>query len=151
MSAELKMVSPPVQVALVPQGFVPHEWPVVHDLLQKAVNRSHGRWSMEALLRALCVGDYHLWIVKDCGDVVAAGVTQFVDYPHIRMLSIHFLGGTGFENWGDELLVTFERFAKDTGCGGVEAVGRFGFWPFFKRHGYDRSYCTYDTVFEDSP
>jgi hypothetical protein len=133
---------------LVPPHYIPAEWPYIYELLEPAVERSGGRWSMSALLQSLCTGDHSLWITMKDGDRVAALVTQKAHYPHSTMLAIQFLGGTGFDEWGDGLLTSLEEFARSTNCNGVEAVGRFGFWPFFKKHNYNRAYCTYEKVFE---
>jgi hypothetical protein len=150
MSAQLAPVPAEAEIYLVRPDGIPAEWPLIDDLLTPAVERSNGRWSMPALLHSLCLGDHHLWIVREQNKPVAAAATQFVDYPHQRMLSVQFLGGTGFDEWGDQLLDTFERFGRDAGCNGLEAVARFGFWPFFKKHGYARSYCTYEKDLEDT-
>lgn len=101
---------------------------------------------MAALLGALCRGDQVLWEVIDQG-VIAALTTQIVNYPHCRMVAIQFLGGTRFDEWSADTLMLIERYAKSNGCRGVEAVGRFGFWPFFKQQGYQRAYCTYQKIF----
>ena len=150
MSAKLQVVPSRIGVFLVPVEFVPREWAAIHDLLEPAVERSAGRWTMKSLLQSLCVGHLHLWIIRDGSEVVAAATTQFVEYPHRKMLSVQFLGGKGIEDWIDELLIMFERFSRDTQCDGVEAVARFGFWPTMKRNGYSRKYCVYDLILEDS-
>ncbi len=147
MSAELKPAL--TGVFLVPPEFVPAEWPGVYPLLNRAMERSGGRWSMPALLHAMCVADYQLWVVRQDGNLVAAAGTNYAVYPHRRLLAIQFMGGDGFDQWGDDLLSTLERYAQDTGCDGIESVARFGFWPIFKRHGFDKSYCMYDRFFED--
>lgn len=135
---------------LVPTAFCPTEWPNVHDLLEPAVERSNGRWTMGDLLLALCMGDQQLWITKEDGKIVAALTTQIVDYPSSRMLAVQFLGGKQFDEWSHSLLTLLEEFAKDSQCNGIEAVGRFGFWPFFRSRGYMKAYCTYQrNFFED--
>lgn len=139
------------QHMMVPTSFCPTEWPNVHDILEPVVERSGGRWTMADLLLALCMGDQQLWITKDAnGEIVAALTSQIVDYPSKRMLAVQFLGGKQFDDWSHDLLSMLEAFAKDAGCHGVEAVGRFGFWPFFKSRDYKKSYCTYQReLFEE--
>lgn len=133
---------------LVPTGHVPYLWATAADLLRPAVERSHGRWTMDNLFSALYAGHQQLWvgyIEKD--DIKFAITTEVADYPNARYLAIHFLGGTDFNSWSDDMLAMLERFAKDQSCCGVEAVARFGFWPLFKRRGYQRSYVTYELFF----
>lgn len=137
-------------VMMVPQEYCAYEWPSVCDLLEPAVKRSHGRWTMRDLLQTLCTGGQQLWIVRNREDeIVAALTTQFVQYPSRNMLAIQFLGGEGFDDWNDGFLDVIEHFARDIGCHGIEAPARFGFWPFFKRRGYDKSYCTYECSFTE--
>ena len=120
-------------------------WSQVKDLLEPAVIRSNGRWTMEHLLSVLVLGKQQLWVVHDNVDkVYAALTTQIVDYPNCSMIACQFLGGTDFELWNTELMDTIKEFAKQAKCAGLEIVGRAGFWPFFKGEGLERSY----TVFE---
>jgi hypothetical protein len=135
---------------LVPTDHCVAIWNSVRDLLEPAVERSHGRWTMEHLLAALCTGHQSLWVGYDSeGYLRIAMTTQIVTYPGTKLVSIHFLGGTGFDDWGDDVLALMERYAGDCGCDGVEAVARFGFWPLCKSRGYDRSYVTYELFLED--
>lgn len=138
-----------LQHMMVPPEFCPTEWSNVHDLLQPAIERSGGRWTMSDLLLALCTANQQLWITKEGDEIVAAMTTQIVDYPSKRMLAVQFLGGRDFDEWSNDLLSLLERFAIDMSCHGIEAVGRFGFWPFFKGRGYKKSYCTYQRDFSE--
>lgn len=152
MSAALELVTKEEKYtfSVVPPVRVPYEWPGVYNLLAPAVERSGGRWTMGDLLVSLCTSVYTLWIGYDStGIVKAAAATQICSYPRCKMLSIQFLGGSGYDTWCDELLTLFEKYAKDAGCHGVEATARLGFWPLFKRRGYDRSYAVFETTFED--
>ena len=81
--------------------------------------------------------------------IASAITTQVVNYPNSRILAFQFLGGKGFDEWSDDMLATLEKYAKDCGCNGMEAVGRFGFWPFFKGHDWKKSYCTYQKIFSE--
>jgi hypothetical protein len=137
------------EIAYVPAEYIPLEWINVYKLLQPAVERSGGRWTMDSLLLALCVGDQVLWVSRDENKVIASALTtQIVNYPNKRILAFQFLGGKGFDKWSDNMLSRMEQYAKDTDCDGMEAVGRFGFWPFFKKRGYERAYCTYQKMFQ---
>lgn len=138
-----------MSIGLVPLEYVPMEWPRVFGLLEPAVDRSGGRWSMGSLLGALCRGERQLWTVIVGDELVAAATTQVVSYPHKCLLSCQFMGGEGFNEWGKDLIATLERYAKDYGCDGFEAIARLGFWPVLKELGYTRDACVYDIMFED--
>jgi len=130
---------------LVPPEQLENVWPFITDRLEKAIERSRGRWSMEALFQALQSEMYHLWLAFD-GDnnVDGVGVTQVVTYPNRRMLAIQFLGGENFMDWVWSMLGTFNSFARDIECQGIEATGRDGFWKWLSKDGFEKAY----TVFE---
>jgi len=128
---------------------LPEIWATVSDLLRPAVDRSDGRWTIQALFHALYTGGQELWVGYDENKIVLALTTQRVTYPNCSMLAIQFLGGSGYDEWNDDLLAMIETHAKKVGCDGIEAVARFGFWPMFKRHQYVRSHVTYEKIFSE--
>jgi len=151
MNQPLKAVEKPehkfVFTVIPPEG-CPSVWPIVHDMLLPAVERADGRWTMRHLLGALCLGHQTLWVAYDNQrKIVSALTTQIVSYPNCKMLAFQFLGGMDFDQWSDDMLLLLERYATGAGCDGIEAIARFGFWPMFKRHGYARSYVTYEKLF----
>ncbi len=153
MKTELKSVEQEApkktyRCSLIPVEHCMTVWKDVRDLLRPAVERSHGRWTMEYMLASLTTGHQNLWVAYDEeGYICAAMTTQIVTYPNNKLLAIQFLGGTDFDGWGNDLLSMAEDYAQAMGCDGVEAVARFGFWPFFKKRAYDRSYVTYEMSF----
>lgn len=138
----------PYAVTLVPPEHLERVWMLAADRLEAAVERSRGRWSMDALLAALQQEMYHLWVVfDDEGSFDGVAVTQIVSYPNRRMLAIQFLGGDNFADWVWLILDTFDRFALDTGCEGIEATGRAGFWKWLEKDGYERAYTVFEKRF----
>jgi len=104
---------------------------------------------MPQLYESLLAGQQNLWLAYDNeGKISGAATTMIINYPNMKMLAIQFLGGTDFDNWGNDLFTQIEKFAKDCTCEGVEAYGRFGFWPFFQKRKYKRPFITYE-LFED--
>lgn len=133
------------QTTLVPPEDLAAIWPLAIDKLEKAIERSRGRWSMENLYQALQSEMYHLWLAFDDNKAIdGIGVTQIVAYPNRRMLAIQFLGGENFMDWVWPMLETFNSFARDTECQGIEATGRDGFWKWLQKDGFEKAY----TVFE---
>ena len=120
-------------------------WDSVKDMLAPAVDRSHGRWTMEHLYHAVLTGSQNLWVIFDDDmSVIGVAMTQRVVYPNSVVLAYQFLGGTDFGNWVSDLLEVTGRFAKDIGCSTVEGVGRFGFWPYMKKEGWSKTYCIFE-------
>ena len=126
----------------------PDLWGEIYSLLKPAVDRSHGRWTMEHLFAALYSGQQQLWVgYSQEHEINSVLTTQIVRYPNSKMLALQFLGGTGFDDWSDGRLSVLMNFAKDCECAGIEAVARFGFWPMLKKRGFKRSYVTYELIF----
>ncbi len=149
MSAVINM-EPRYKVTHVPCEHVPMEWGRVYDLLAPAVKRSGGRWTMGDLLSALCTNNQSLWIAYDDERIVGAMTTQIVTYPNKKMLAFPFIGGTEFSEWWDDMWNLMEQVASDCDCDGIEAVARFGFWPFLKTKGIKKSYITYEKFIQRS-
>ena len=132
-------------IALVPPNYISSLWFDVRDHLAPAIDRSHGRWSLEHLYAAIANGQQHLWLAFD-KDKHIDGVwtTEFIDYPCKRMLAIQFLGGSKITDWGWEMIDRTSSWAADNGCSGIEATGRAGFWKWLEQDGFTRSYTVYE-------
>jgi len=65
-----------------------------------------------------------LFVVMD-GDIKAAFVTQFSQFPSKKVLTVMFLGGRSMEEWL-HLIAELEQWAKDEGCDSIEVHGRRG-------------------------
>ena len=120
-------------VSLVPPMHIESAWPSLEEYLLPAVERSNGRWTMEALKMWALQNEKQVWIVFDDSKTIhCVAVTQNVVYPASRMLSIEFLGGAGLEKWAFKLLDVLNSWAKDSGCNGIEATARLGFWKWLE-------------------
>lgn len=133
--------------SLVPTEEVSRAWMTVRDMLEPAVVRSNGRWSMEHLYYALATGSQWLWVAYDDDWKVAGALTtQIIEYPGSKMMAFQFLGGDDFDGWFEPMLETLESCAKDMGCDGTEGTARFGFKPWLKGAGYNMTYAVYDKL-----
>ena len=132
-------------IALVPPERVREAWRQARPHLQDAIDLSHGRWTSDYVLAALVLNEQQLWVVLDPkGNVDGAITSQVARYPEKTMLSIHFLGGTNWDDWYQYLLDTMTRYAKDSGCDGIECVARLGFWKWFQRDGFTKNSVFYE-------
>ena len=132
-------------VALVPIEYLNHTWPDIKDEIERAVVRSNGRWSIEALYASILNGEQQLWLAFDEDkNIDGVGTTEIVFYPAKTMIAIQFLGGKNFNSWVWDMLGKFKQFGKDNGCKGIEATGRPGFWKWLGQDGFDKSYVVYE-------
>ena len=63
------------------------------------------------------------------------------------MLNIDHLSGKNQELWTKDGLKKVESFAKDSGCDGIEALGRPGFWNWLKDDNWDKIAVAYQKKF----
>ena len=81
-------------ITMVPPSYVETLWPEVRDQLLKAIARSKGRWTEQALFNSVVSGNQHLWLAFDSEHKInGVGTTELVYNPGKKMLTIKFLGG----------------------------------------------------------
>ena len=132
-------------IALVPPNYISSLWFDVRDHLAPAIDRSHGRWSLEHLYAAIANGQQHLWLAFDKDNQIdGVGTTEIVRYPCQQMLAVQFLGGSKFNDWVWDMLDRFNGWATDNGCAGIEVTGRHGFWKWLEQDGFNRVYTVYE-------
>jgi hypothetical protein len=109
--------NPTHTIALVPANFINSLWPDVREELMRAVDRSHGRWTIEALFSCIANGQQHLWVAFDSDkNIDGVGTTEIVVYPGKRMLAVQFLGGKNFNDWVWDMLEKFNNWGRDNRC-----------------------------------
>jgi hypothetical protein len=137
------------QCSLIPVEFVDKAWIEAKPLLEKAIERSNGRWSSQSVRMQVASGQDQLWFMFLGNDKkpIGALVTEFVDYPQSRILSIHFMGGKGLNEWAFVAMSRLESFARECGADGIEATGRLGLWKYLKQDAWDRSFVIYEKRF----
>lgn len=151
MTAEIANITTPSYIcSLVPVEEVSWTWRKVRDMLEPAVVRSNGRWSMEHLYYALATGSQWLWVARDSDwKVTGALTTQIIEYPCSTMMAFQFLGGEDFDGWFQEMLQAVEEAAQELDCDGTEGTARLGFKPWLVgKSGYDMTYAVYDKIIE---
>lgn len=132
-------------VVLIPPEKVREVWKYAKPHLQSAIDLSHGRWTADYVLASLVLNEQQLWVVfNGKNQIIGAVTSQVATYPERTMLTIHFLGGDNFDEWYQGLLDTMTRYAKDTGCSGIECVARGGFWKWFKQDGFTKESVFYE-------
>lgn len=136
-------------VSLIPSAHIEYAWAALAPMLEPAVERSHGRWTMDHIMEWAIRNEKQIWIVFDEDRTIhCVAVTQNVIYPTSKMLSIEFLGGAGLNQWAFKLLDVLNNWAKDSGCNGIEATARIGFWKWLEKDGFDKAYTVFEKRFE---
>ena len=139
-----------MNITLVPVGQVAGVIPAILPFLNESVQWARGRVTADDLLRFIVNGTMQLWVVHE-GDVAHGHViTEIKQYPQCKMLTIQYCAmqpGT-LDLIEDEMQRVAAQFATDTGCAGIEFVGRPGWRDTAKRYGYSVQSVMYQKFFE---
>lgn len=85
-------------------------------------------YTTDDILSAIHKANMQLWLIDDR----ALAVTEIVQYPQFKTLSIKFVAGDRMERWFDEMISALSDFSKNFGCKYLEAYGRKGWAKYAK-------------------
>ena len=144
-----------LDIALIPYGAIAGTIPAIMPYLVESANRSKGRSSVDDILRFLFSGEMQLWVVFDEETKEAHGhfITEVKNYPQCKMLVIQYCAmetGT-LDQINDKMQEIAVQVAKNTGCAGIEFVGRPGWRKTASKYGYSVQSVMYQKFFEDAP
>jgi hypothetical protein len=131
-----------ISVVALPLEALPYYWEVVQPLLQKAVDKGSGEFTTDDVYLRLLDKLMQLLVVVDREKIIAAGVTEVVDYPQFRKLRAVLLGGENVHLWIEKMVEKLNEGAKAVGAKEIEAGGRRGWVRFFRKDSkVKESYC----------
>ena len=128
-----------INISLVPVDEVRNIWENVSIHVKKATDYTYGRYKEIDVLHECLIGKFNLWIVyreEEEVDYIGAAVTEVLQYPRKKALSVVFLSGDDFSEWMPEIDKKFVDFAKVLECDFVEACGRAGWERKVKKLGW---------------
>lgn len=127
----------------VPTEVVEIVWKDVKPLLDKAVNTSKGKFSIEDIYEYLLNGYYSLWIVMENKKVIAAITTRIVEYPASKGMAMDWIGGENINKWLPVAQKQISEFAKECGCSHLEGFGRKAWQRVLKKFNWEPEYIAY--------
>lgn len=138
------MISPNTRmnlnISLVPYGQITYVVPSLIQYLNKSEYWAMGRVNIDDIIRFVLTGQMHLWAVFDPTDNKIYGyvITEFKQYPQSKYLVIQYcaMEPNHMKFVEDLMHDTADRFARDSGCVGIEFFGRPGWEPHVKKRGY---------------
>jgi hypothetical protein len=133
-----------IQVSMVPPQYVDTCWKEIEPYMEKAAEYTYGRYTSGDIYDSLKEYDHQLWVAFDSGKIKGAVVTNIITYPRRKILCMSFCGGIGLKDWKDPMLELLKRFAKDSGCDGIEATARRGWAKVFENDGYKGHWVTFE-------
>ena len=142
------------EISLVPFDKVPLIWKKVEKYLKKSAGRSGGRTTIEDIYYELINNKTNLWIIfeKESDQIIGVLITLFNTYPTgKKMLNLEHTAGINMQNWIEKGIDVITKFAKDTGCEGLEGIGRHGQWNWVKnKKGWKKPATFYEYIFEEN-
>ena len=126
------------QVALVEAEDIDMVWGEVSPLIKKALLHAEGELIPEDIKKHLDTSDLRLWVALENKDVLAAMVTEIIQYPRKKIVRVITLAGKDMNMWY-EFLPMVEGYAIRNGCSSLEAWSRKGMARKLKdwKHSYD--------------
>ncbi len=133
-----------IQVSMVPPQYVDTCWKTIEPYMEKAAKYTYGRYTSDDIYDSLKEYDHHLWVAFNGSEIKGAVVTNIITYPRRKVLCMSFCGGVELKEWKDPMLDLLKRFAKDSGCDGIEATARRGWAKVFENDGYKGHWVTFE-------
>jgi len=115
---------------------IARRWKEIEPLLRRATDRSSGAYETIDVLRQVLNQQLGLWLVTNHDFAVAVAVTEIVNHPRKRVLTIRFIGGHGMRQWYRQLFDCFDNQARQACCEVIVAEGRKG-WGRTSLFGFD--------------
>ena len=130
--------TPSCKVALVEAEDVDMVWDDVAPLIEKALLHAEGELIPDDIKKHLDTSELRLWVALENKDVIAAMVTEIVQYPRKKIVRVITLAGKDMSMWYD-FLPMLEGYAIRSGCSSLEAWTRKGMTRKLKdwKHSYD--------------
>jgi hypothetical protein len=142
-----------LEISLVPIGHVSAAIPGLLPYLAESEVWSRGRSKVDDILRFVLNGQMQLWVVfcKEEQKLYGHVITEVKQYPQCKMLVIQYCAGkTNYMQYAeDKMYDVLDSFAKNTGCVGIELIGRPGWGKHVKKRGYEVQSVMYQKFFKD--
>jgi hypothetical protein len=133
------------EVSAVPRERVGEVWPVVGPMLDKAINRTHGRWHNVDVLTACMDGTASLWVAFDANnEIIGSLILAIQFYPGgAKTARVEYLGGRPptpgsheRDEWFDPMWEVIVQYCKSMDCDMIEGVTRKGMQSYvMQRYG----------------
>lgn len=141
-----------MKISYVPIGNIAGLVPALLPYLDKSVKWSAGRVTADDLLRLMLTDMLQLWAVHEGQTVHGFFGLEVKQYPQCKMLTIQYCAmemGT-LSLVEEEMMRISEDIAKNSGCAGVEFIGRPGWKKIVDAHDYSVQSVMYQKFFKES-
>ena len=128
------------KLLVIPAQFVHKHWNIAGPLLQKAIDKGNGEFTLDDLQGACSRGEQQLLLIMvDDVCVCAFTVTQY-NFPRHRQAYMSYIGGTQTKEGWEQ----FKQWVIDQGCdrisGSATSEGIARLWR--KQFGFEKTYIS---------
>lgn len=112
-------------------------WDLIEPLLETCMEEHDGRFKTENLKDWLINGKMQCWcsVNVENDQIVAVCLTEIINYPCSKRLSIPFIVSNGLKKW-EEFLGIILNWGKSLGCEAVELYGSKAWIRIFKNFNF---------------
>lgn len=142
-------MSADVRISPIRPEFVDAIWPEVVRMLEPAVTRSNGRFTLPDVRDEILRGELVLWLVVQDSVPKAFYTTRISDYPSRRALVIDWLGGADMDLWLDVAIGEMQSHARTNRCEHLEFCGRAGWKKVLVNRGWKPEYVAFRMELND--
>ena len=128
-------------IIAIPPEDISRVWDQVGPMLQLALDKGNGIYELPDVKKELESGDNILLAAVKDKEIQAVFTLTTLEYPRKKVLSIFLVGGSGMEEWEEEIMDTIHAIAKKQGADSVFSNGRDGWTRKMKKYGYHKV-CT---------
>lgn len=143
-----------LDISLVPYGQVSYMVPTLIKYFQESEGWTKGRANVDDIVRFALTGQMQLWVVfepENNNAIHGYVMTEIKQYPQTKMFVIQYcaMDPNHMRYVDNRMHEVGEKFARDTGCAGIEFYGRPGWEPHVKRHGYNVKTVVFEKHFDE--
>lgn len=114
-----------VRLELIPPSELDGVWVECEAHVEKATQRSNGRYTPADIKVAVWNGWMQLWVAHDGPQIISVCITEVNKHPGGLELCIVALGGENYQSWAN-LLPFIEEWGREQGCRWGHVEGRDG-------------------------
>jgi hypothetical protein len=112
----------------VPSSAARGRWGEFEPLIRLPLERTGAieNYQPEDILDRIEQGFFQCWAVSDGGQLIAALVTQILNYPRRKVLDVYLVGGKDMNKWADNVWLALKEYGRQNGCTAARGFGREG-------------------------
>lgn len=130
-----------MNITLIPPGHVCDVLPRILGYVSKAREWSYDRYTVDDMVAGLFKPGVMLWIVFDDDNHIHGYLaTEIREFPQARHFIVLHCGGQdgSLDACVGMVFDTFERYARESGCDGLEIIGRHAWWKHIRERGFSQ-------------